>query len=152
MISHKTKLWLTIGDKRKEVTLLVTGLGKQKIILGHPWLEKENLDINWKKGTLTWREEEELKIKAIDEERSPVKDEPPAISRIEEVEDDQEWMNHTQNPLEEEESVSNQNKNNEPPDKNTKSAITPKKKKTTRTSSILFEQNYQNMAKWMTLW
>lgn len=87
-ISYKTKLRLTIGDKRKEVILLVTGLGKQEIILGLPWLKEENPDINWRKGTLTWREEEEEIKTATDEERSLKRDELPAISRIEEVEDD----------------------------------------------------------------
>jgi hypothetical protein len=104
-ISYKTKLRLTIGDKRKDEILLVTGLGKQKIILGQPWLKKENPDINWRKGTLTWREEEEETKTATDEERSLKRDKFPAISRIEEVEDDQEWMNHSQNPLEEKEPI-----------------------------------------------
>ena len=35
--------------------LLVTGLGKQKIILGFTWLKEENPSINWRKGTLRWR-------------------------------------------------------------------------------------------------
>jgi len=62
---------------------LVTGLGKQEIILGLPWLKEENPDINWRKGTLTWREEEEEIKTATDEERSLKRDELPAISRIE---------------------------------------------------------------------
>jgi hypothetical protein len=33
----------------------VTGLGKQKIILGYPWFKQTNPDINWKKCTLTWQ-------------------------------------------------------------------------------------------------
>ena len=36
--------------------LLVTGLWKQKIILGFTWLKGENPLINWKKGTLRWRD------------------------------------------------------------------------------------------------
>ena len=35
---------------------LVTGLGRQKIILGFPWLTKTNPIIDWQKGTLEWRE------------------------------------------------------------------------------------------------
>ena len=35
--------------------LLVTGLGNQRIILGFPWLNKYNLDINWKTGEFKWR-------------------------------------------------------------------------------------------------
>jgi hypothetical protein len=34
---------------------LITGLGNQKIILGLPWLQKHNSEINWKEGTLQWR-------------------------------------------------------------------------------------------------
>ena len=36
--------------------LLVTGLGKERIILGFPWLNEHNPDINWKTGEFTWRE------------------------------------------------------------------------------------------------
>jgi hypothetical protein len=36
--------------------LLVTGLGKQKVILGFPWLAQENPDINWTTGEFKWRE------------------------------------------------------------------------------------------------
>jgi hypothetical protein len=35
--------------------LLVTGLGRQKVILGCPWLTKQNPIIDWAKGTLEWR-------------------------------------------------------------------------------------------------
>ena len=38
--------------------LLVTGLGKQRIILGFPWLTEHNPDINWQTGQFTWRMEE----------------------------------------------------------------------------------------------
>jgi hypothetical protein len=33
----------------------VTGLGKQKIILGFPWLHKYNPIIDWKKGEITFK-------------------------------------------------------------------------------------------------
>ena len=35
--------------------MLVTGLGKQQIILGFPWLREQNLDINWQTGEFKWR-------------------------------------------------------------------------------------------------
>ena len=41
-----------IGGRTQEVRFLVSGLGRQKIILGFPWLEKENPVIDWKKATL----------------------------------------------------------------------------------------------------
>jgi hypothetical protein len=34
---------------------MVTGLGKQKIILGFPWLNEHNPDIDWRTGKFTWR-------------------------------------------------------------------------------------------------
>ena len=51
-ITHQTILEMTIANKRQEVSLLITGLGKQRIILGLPWLIKENPDIDWTSGTL----------------------------------------------------------------------------------------------------
>ena len=80
------------GRKQKE-RLLVTGLGRHKIILGLPWLRKANPIIDWEKGTLEWREttmdkkqpEKETRI------RTPV--------MITEEEDEEEYLNSTQNPL-----------------------------------------------------
>ncbi|KAF8235206.1 hypothetical protein L208DRAFT_1258047 [Tricholoma matsutake] len=37
---------------------LVTGLGKELVILGLSWLQEVNLIIDWKKGTLKFRDEE----------------------------------------------------------------------------------------------
>ncbi|KAF9522307.1 hypothetical protein CPB83DRAFT_777263, partial [Crepidotus variabilis] len=39
-----------------ETRFYVTGLGKQKVILGFPWLTDQNPDIDWRKGTLRWRD------------------------------------------------------------------------------------------------
>jgi transposase InsO family protein len=76
------------GQTRKE-RLLVTGLGKQKIILGYPWLRETNPMIDWKKGTLEWRQpklpEKEAQIRTT-------------VTILEE-EDDEEYLNSTQNPL-----------------------------------------------------
>ena len=35
--------------------LLVTGLGKQKMILEFSWLQKHNPIINWQTGTFEWQ-------------------------------------------------------------------------------------------------
>ena len=43
--------------------LLITGLGKQKIILGFPWLNEHNPDINWRTGEFSWRQRRPLRIK-----------------------------------------------------------------------------------------
>jgi hypothetical protein len=76
----------------------VTGLGKQKIILGFPWLHKYNPIINWKKGKITfkpfrinWRRLIE-KGKRIRQEQQP---------KIEEVVDEEEPRNQTTLPLKE---------------------------------------------------
>jgi Reverse transcriptase (RNA-dependent DNA polymerase) len=70
----------------------VTGLGKQRIILGFPWLHKYNLIIDWKKGEITfkpfqidWRCLME-KGKQIRQEQQP---------KIEEVADNEEPKNWT---------------------------------------------------------
>ena len=47
---------LTIFGRRRNTRLLVTGLGKQKIILGFPWLNEHNPEINWKTGEFKWRD------------------------------------------------------------------------------------------------
>jgi Reverse transcriptase (RNA-dependent DNA polymerase) len=74
----------------------VTGLGKQKIILGFPWLHKYNPIIDWKKGEITfkpfqidWRHLME-KGKQIRQEQQP---------KIEEVVDKEEPGNRTILPL-----------------------------------------------------
>jgi hypothetical protein len=76
----------------------VTGLGKQRIILGFPWLHKYNLIIDWKKKEITskpfrinWRRLME-KGKRIRQEQQP---------KIEEVVDNEETKNRTTLPLKE---------------------------------------------------
>ena len=73
------------GQTQKE-RLLVTGLGKHRIILGLPWLHETNPIIDWGKGTLEWREQEKQK-------RSPV--------TISEEDDKEKYLKSTQNPLDE---------------------------------------------------
>jgi Retroviral aspartyl protease len=45
-ITKYTRLDLTINGQTRTHNLLVTGLGKQKIILGYPWFKQTNPDIN----------------------------------------------------------------------------------------------------------
>ena len=45
---------LQIGDKVIPTELMITGLGWQKVILGFPWFEEQNLEINWEKGLINW--------------------------------------------------------------------------------------------------
>jgi hypothetical protein len=51
-ITKYTWLDLTINGQTWTYNL-VTGLGKQKIILGYPWFKQTNPDINWEECTLT---------------------------------------------------------------------------------------------------
>jgi hypothetical protein len=51
-IRYYTNLDLQVNSKINTGQFLITGLGSQKIILGLPWLQKYNLEINWKEGTL----------------------------------------------------------------------------------------------------
>ena len=46
-IRNSTELWMKVNGKRRREELLVTGLGQQKVILGFPWLEETNPDVNW---------------------------------------------------------------------------------------------------------
>jgi hypothetical protein len=87
-ITKYTQLDLTINGQTRTHSLLVTGLGKQKVILGYPWFKQTNPDINWKECTLTWRTEQ-------DKRKSTPK------PTIENEIDPEDWKNHTVNLVEE---------------------------------------------------
>jgi Retroviral aspartyl protease len=87
-IMKYTWLDLTINRQMQTHNLLVTGLGKQKIILGYPWFKQTNPDINWKECTLTWQTEQD-------------KRKPTPKSTIENKIDPEDWKNHTVNQIEE---------------------------------------------------
>ena len=54
-------LKFSLNGKSFKEKFYVTGLGKQKIILGLPWLKEYNLEINWKTGKLNWQTQTNLK-------------------------------------------------------------------------------------------
>ena len=83
-IRYYVDLKIEIHGRTRNEWLLVTGLGKHKIILGLPWLWETNPIIDWEKGTLEWREQETQK-------QLPV--------TISEEDDKEEYLNSTQNPL-----------------------------------------------------
>jgi hypothetical protein len=83
-----TGLDLTINGQTRTHNLLVTGLGKQKIILGYLWFKQTNPDINWKKCTLTLQTEQD-------------KRKPTPKPTIENEIDPKDWKNHTVNLIEE---------------------------------------------------
>ena len=53
-IKHYVNLELEVFGQLQMIRLLVTGLGKQKILLGFPWLQKNNPSINWQTSTFQW--------------------------------------------------------------------------------------------------
>ena len=63
-ITKYVNLNITIHGRTRNIKLLVTGLGKQRIILGFPWLNDENPDINWRTGEFKWRPQP-FKLKRI---------------------------------------------------------------------------------------
>ena len=52
-ITTFVEAYLTINGRRTYTQLNVTGLGKQKIILGFPWLSEHDPDIDWRNGQIT---------------------------------------------------------------------------------------------------
>jgi Retroviral aspartyl protease len=54
-INAYINLEFTLGKQKFKEQFYVTGLGKQKIILGFPWLHKYNLIIDWKKGEIIFK-------------------------------------------------------------------------------------------------
>jgi hypothetical protein len=97
-INAYVNLKISLGERKFKEQFYVTGLGKQKIILGFPWLHKYNPIIDWKKGEITFKPFQidwkrlMKKGKRIRQEQQP---------RIEEVEDDKETKNRTILPFEE---------------------------------------------------
>ena len=90
------ELPLIINGRKTMEWLLVTGLGKQRIILGFPWLNEQNPVIDWKLGTVSFPEKRKINWKRI------IGPSTPKVSLHEEV-DEEEWKNRTINGLDEEE-------------------------------------------------
>ena len=96
-IRRYVDLNIEIHGKTCKERLLVTGLGQQKIILGFPWLRKMNPIIDWRKGTLEWRQPKLGKALPEKEKRTRT------LTTILEEEDREEHLNSTQNPLDDSE-------------------------------------------------
>ena len=106
-ITHYMELDLLIGEWIKKLWLYITGLGKQKVLLGFTWLQKENLDIDWKQGKIKWQP-----IEANDDYMKLSVNAPEQGSEewiescgnetlhpfIEEIKDEDEWINSSVNP------------------------------------------------------
>ena len=63
MITSYVNLSVEINGQTMNLQLLVTGLGGQRVILGFPWLNEYNPDINWKTGEFKWQTLRLLKVK-----------------------------------------------------------------------------------------
>jgi Retroviral aspartyl protease len=55
IINAYVNLKFSLGEQKFKKRFYVTGLGKQEIILGFPWLHKYNPIIDWKKGEITFK-------------------------------------------------------------------------------------------------
>src|SRR5947207_14523557 len=53
--NHMVTLKFTLAGVQHEETFLVAPLGSNQLILGMPWLERVNPEIDWKLRTLTYR-------------------------------------------------------------------------------------------------
>jgi len=51
-ITHCVHLYIQHGNKQKRAKFFITNLGKDQLILGYPWLEEFNPEINWTDGKL----------------------------------------------------------------------------------------------------
>jgi len=56
-IRYSIQLPLLINGRTQSTLFYVTGLGRQNILLGLPWLQEMNPDIDWKKGIFCWRKQ-----------------------------------------------------------------------------------------------
>jgi predicted aspartyl protease len=52
IVGHCVHLYVSQGQKEERLKFFVTNLGKDRIILGYPWLEAFNPEINWEKGQI----------------------------------------------------------------------------------------------------
>jgi len=56
-LTHYVNITLEIGEWKWTERLYITKLRRQRIILGLPWLQRENPDIDWQRKTIDWRDE-----------------------------------------------------------------------------------------------
>src|ERR1700678_1279085 len=87
-IKQYVDLTFTINKRPQTQRLFLTGLGKQKIILGFPWLQEQNPVINWKTGEFCWqtRVPDWKKIRRLTEQRWKKEEEEKELKEIPEEE------------------------------------------------------------------
>ncbi|ESK82189.1 hypothetical protein Moror_14449 [Moniliophthora roreri MCA 2997] len=62
-ITHSVTVDITIGDRSMKEILLISELGPERIILGLPWLQDYNPDIDWITGVVHFRPRRKVIIK-----------------------------------------------------------------------------------------
>ena len=100
---------LVIDGRIKRTRLLVTGLGRQQILLGFPRLREQNPDINWQTGEFKWQNQtlqvpkghrlNPMQLAKTLVQKQLGYEEPKLETIITEETDEQEYLNHTQNSL-----------------------------------------------------
>jgi Reverse transcriptase (RNA-dependent DNA polymerase) len=94
------ELELEINGRKNSTQLLMTGLGKERIILGFPWLTEHNPNINWKTGEFSWREPAKRRFfknlpRRMNTRKLEMKYPKPFV---EEISDEDQGKNRTTNP------------------------------------------------------
>ena len=67
-ITHCARICLTIGERTTWEKFYITGLGRQKIILGLPWFRTHNPNIDWITGRISWKKQNQIRNNPEDEE------------------------------------------------------------------------------------
>uniref|UniRef100_A0A0W0G221 Pro-pol protein n=1 Tax=Moniliophthora roreri TaxID=221103 RepID=A0A0W0G221_MONRR len=62
-ITHLVTIDLSVGNQTMMETLLISGLGPEQFILGLPWLQDHNPDINWVTGVIKFRPKRKILAK-----------------------------------------------------------------------------------------
>src|ERR1700678_4264630 len=102
-IKQYVDLTFTINGRPQTQRLFLTGLGKQRIILGFPWLQEQNPIINWRTGEFRWqtRIPDIKKIRRLTEQRWKNEQEAKELKRIPTEELQNEHKEPNQTPVEE---------------------------------------------------
>ena len=98
-IKHYVNLKIEIFGQPQTVRLLITGLGKQKILLGFPWLQKNNPIIDWQTGTFQRRSIHVPRKFDFRKKVEALLAKPLPKPTVTDEEDQDEWMTQTVNAL-----------------------------------------------------
>ena len=67
-ITKTATLDMRIGTKEYPETFFITSLGTNKIILGLPWLERHNPEIDWRRRLVQLHERQEAAVQQVEKE------------------------------------------------------------------------------------